>query len=145
VTEEKVKNFVAVLSLKSIATILLLIAFALPTGVKLGILIHFGINRDLIAKTLCIKREEPMSTCKGSCFLSKKLKEAEQKQESNLPQFPQEKVDLMTVGPQFIQLYENGQVEPILHFSKLPRLTENVLWYLQRIEHPPEIIFSPVS
>ena len=40
---------------------------------KLGLVAYFEINRDYIAEVLCIKKDEPMNTCHGQCFLKKNL------------------------------------------------------------------------
>ena len=44
-------------------------------------MIDFKINQDFIAKTLCINRKKPLSSCKGKCYLSKQLKKAEEKED----------------------------------------------------------------
>ena len=45
---------------------------------------YYNINKEYIAKELCINKSRPASTCKGKCYLSKKMKEQE-KQEQTIP------------------------------------------------------------
>lgn len=46
--------------------------------------LDFEVRRDFIRKTLCIEKDNPISTCNGNCFLKKQLKktadEAQEKQ-----------------------------------------------------------------
>jgi len=35
----------------------------------------FFLNKDYIAKNLCVNRDKPMMHCNGKCFLAKKLNE----------------------------------------------------------------------
>jgi hypothetical protein len=49
---------------------------------KTVILVNFTINREHIAKNLCVKKEEPKSCCKGSCHLKTKLEEDGKRDES---------------------------------------------------------------
>ena len=60
--------------------ILILAGILFQTTAKLVILINFQINRDYIAKNLCINREKPDSCCQGSCHLTKQLEEEDQKE-----------------------------------------------------------------
>ncbi len=62
-------------------SIFLLAAFLLNATGSLWIMASFYAQQDLIAKTLCEKRFEKKSTCNGSCQLSKRLKENEQKEQ----------------------------------------------------------------
>lgn len=54
----------------SISLILLLSAQCLY---NLGLISYFQLNRDFIAKVLCINKEEPITMCHGQCFLDKNL------------------------------------------------------------------------
>jgi hypothetical protein len=45
---------------------------------KLGMITYFEINRDYIAKVLCINKSEPKLKCNGQCYLKKSIKETEE-------------------------------------------------------------------
>ena len=45
---------------------------------------YYNINKDYISSVLCINKAKPASTCKGKCYLSKKMDEQE-KQEQTIP------------------------------------------------------------
>ncbi len=68
-------------ALKKGFSIFLLAAFLLNATGNLWIMASFYAQQDLIAKTLCEKRFEKKSTCNGSCQLSKRLKENEEKEQ----------------------------------------------------------------
>ncbi len=61
---------------------MLLIFVTLSTGfTKLFIYANYELNKDYIAKTLCINKAKPMLHCNGKCYLTKKLKQAEQEEQ----------------------------------------------------------------
>ena len=73
-----------------------LIITALLSGQWLhtGILLEFLAKRDVIAKTLCMFKDEVENTCQGKCHLNKQLKETEDRKEE-IPQLPQEELTLI--------------------------------------------------
>ncbi|HEY4290374.1 MAG TPA: hypothetical protein VGN00_24910 [Puia sp.] len=62
-------------------TILLLLLIALQTFSKWCLIAEFRINRDFIAKNLCVNRLTPYSCCKGKCYLNKKMAADESQQQ----------------------------------------------------------------
>jgi len=44
--------------------------------------VSFRLNRKEIAKTLCVKKDEPTNCCQGSCHLKKQLQAEEKKEQS---------------------------------------------------------------
>lgn len=62
--------------------IVALLGIMLQNFGSMYILLHFKINRDYIAKSLCVKKNEPGNCCKGSCYLNKQLKEEDKKEKS---------------------------------------------------------------
>ena len=47
--------------------------------------LNFKINREYIAETLCINKDEPITICGGTCYLSKSIKKAHDNPESDKP------------------------------------------------------------
>ncbi|MEO9872289.1 hypothetical protein [Ekhidna sp.] len=45
------------------------------------IYVDFEVRRDYIEKVLCIEREKPITVCKGSCYLQKRIDYAAQHQD----------------------------------------------------------------
>lgn len=73
----------------------MIVALMLPNLTQIGIIIDFKINQDYIAKVLCIKRDKPITSCNGKCYLSEKLKRAEEKEEKQLPRTANDKVEIV--------------------------------------------------
>jgi hypothetical protein len=49
--------------------------------------LEYYANYEYISEVLCINKDKPMSTCKGKCYLSQQLKEAQEteKQDKKIP------------------------------------------------------------
>jgi hypothetical protein len=73
-------------SLKRVFLILTLVAILLQSFSKGVILLGFKINRSFIAQSLCVKKDEANNCCKGSCQLTKQLKEDDHKDDKNTAQ-----------------------------------------------------------
>jgi len=54
---------------------------------KLGVIAYFNLNHEYIAKTLCVNKDLPMTTCHGKCFLNRNLKTGEERstKETGMP------------------------------------------------------------
>jgi hypothetical protein len=70
--------------MKKRIAILWLACILLHTGSRIGILVGFEINRDVIATTLCINRDEPVKKCMGKCFLAQQLKTDKEKEQQDI-------------------------------------------------------------
>lgn len=68
--------------LKYPVTILLILLMALQTFSKWCLIAGFQVNRDYIARNLCVNRLDIYSCCKGKCFLTKSLAADENKQQA---------------------------------------------------------------
>jgi hypothetical protein len=73
--------------MRYVFVIILVPLFVLQNVSKLVIVINYAINKEYIAKNLCINRDKPESCCEGKCELKKNLDEAEKKENGpiNLP------------------------------------------------------------
>ena len=88
--------------MKRIVALLLFFAMQIPLMNKWGAVAYYRINRDYIAENLCVNRDKPMLNCNGQCYLAKKLKAAEEKeQKSNLERL--EKMPEVVLSFQAIQ------------------------------------------
>jgi len=63
-------------------TILLILLIAAQSFSKWCLIAEFQANRDFIAQNLCVNRLNPISCCKGTCFLNKKLADDEDRQQA---------------------------------------------------------------
>ncbi len=71
-------NFTAVLT--KITALFLLFCLSFQCMVKLGIVVDYNLNKELITKTFCVNKAKPVMKCNGQCHLAKELKKAEEEQ-----------------------------------------------------------------
>lgn len=64
--------------------ILILFSILMQSFSREGIYISFKINQDYIARVLCVNKNKPMLNCNGKCYLAKKLKQAEQREQKKV-------------------------------------------------------------
>ncbi|MEP7143172.1 MAG: hypothetical protein ABI707_09900 [Ferruginibacter sp.] len=62
--------------MKSVAAFILLVALLTQLGNRYMMLLSYEVNKNLIAKTLCVNRDKPMNGCNGKCYLKKQLDKA---------------------------------------------------------------------
>jgi len=46
-----------------------------------AVVFSFSVNRDYVSRMLCVKKEVENNSCKGKCFLQRKLAEEDSKEE----------------------------------------------------------------
>jgi hypothetical protein len=68
--------------LKYPVTILLLLLTVVQTFSKWCLIAEFRIERDFIARNLCVNRLRPCCCCKGKCYLNKRLAEDQAQQQT---------------------------------------------------------------
>lgn len=68
--------------LKQIAAILLLAAFTLQTFTGIFVLADYYANTSAYAKN-CVNKARPKLNCNGKCFMMKKMREEEKKEQEN--------------------------------------------------------------
>ncbi|GAB4047406.1 hypothetical protein [Spirosoma litoris] len=60
---------------------ILLFATLLPMVSPWGIIAHYQLNKEYIARVLCENRDKPQLHCDGKCYLAKQLKTQQEKQD----------------------------------------------------------------
>jgi hypothetical protein len=65
-------------TLKKALSILLAVLVLSQMMVNTGIGVYYHLNKEYIAKQLCVNKNNPSMHCDGHCYLSKQLKKAEQ-------------------------------------------------------------------
>ena len=62
---------------------------------------EYELNRDFIARVLCINKDKPQRKCNGKCHLGKQLKKAAEQEKNSQQPFSQKKIEWITaVVPQ---------------------------------------------
>lgn len=65
---------------KSQIAFILIVALMSSNFSRFFIYAGFELNKDFIASTLCENRDMPEMNCNGQCYLSKKIKQAQEKE-----------------------------------------------------------------
>jgi hypothetical protein len=120
--------------IRAVAILLLFCSVSLNLS-HLAVFAGFGINKSYIIKELCINRNKPKLNCYGKCYLMKKLKQAQEKEQKQENHF------------QKIQLQEAIVTLPF-HFRqytitdellRVPLTTGIPVSQINTIFHPPQI------
>ncbi|WP_080056377.1 hypothetical protein [Spirosoma aerolatum] len=67
--------------MRSLLIYTLLLAVLLPSISSWGIIAHYQLNKEYIARVLCENRDKPQMHCDGKCYLAKRLKAQQDKQD----------------------------------------------------------------
>jgi hypothetical protein len=114
--------------------------FATQTFYSASITAWFHLNRTYIASKFCVNKTKPELRCNGKCFLSKKLKEAEKKQEQQLPQQVKQWVE---ISPCTISTISYTIQIPSNTLLLNPEKRDSYRLIIQKdIFHPPAMFFS---
>jgi hypothetical protein len=122
--------------LKVTTAILFFIIILLQTFSSFVIRANYLLNKDYIAKVLCINREKPQMHCNGKCYLAKKLKEQErQEQQSPNPKLEKFEVQLFFIAETFNQT-------PIQRLSRIEYMIQHektLASFPRSVFHPPTV------
>ncbi|GAB4032740.1 hypothetical protein [Spirosoma jeollabukense] len=72
--------------MKNALVYILLVATLLPSISPWGTIAYYHVNKDYIARVLCQNRDKPMLHCDGQCYLAKRLKAQQDKQDKETTQ-----------------------------------------------------------
>lgn len=84
--------------MKKCITLFILMLFVFQNTGSIWIIGEFYINRNYIAKNVCINRFDAVSICNGKCYLDNELK-ANDKQEQKFPTVNYKEVQLFFESP----------------------------------------------
>lgn len=116
-----------------IAILLLFCSFAMNLS-GLFVFAGFELNKDFIAKELCVNKDKPQLHCNGKCYLMKKLKQAEEKEQKQEHQF--HKIQLQQ--PVFSMALEFKQYACPEMQIHIPLTTGMPSSQVNSIFHPPQ-------
>ena len=123
--------------MRQLVAILLLCSLSVHCAGRLGIVASWWLNRDYVARVLCINRDKPQLHCNGKCHLAKQLRavdKAEQKQPVGGKQVFQD-ITLFCPDVQPLQLV------PVADFPVVPQYgalhVPAYAWDQPGPDHPP--------
>lgn len=116
--------------------ILLIIAVISSNFTKCVIFASFKINQKYIAENLCVNRDKPWMHCNGQCYLMKKLKQAEEKEQKQSRQDQKNLVQDAFLTSAGIILFDTK----LLAVLSLPPLQNYFYRDSLSVFHPPQKI-----
>lgn len=72
--------------MRTLVLYILLFATLLPTLSQWGTIAYYQVNKDYIARVLCENRDKPQLHCDGQCYLAKRLKAQQDRQDKETTQ-----------------------------------------------------------
>lgn len=69
--------------MKKFVAFFIVICLQIPLFSQWGSIAYFQLNRDYIAKNLCVNKDKPKLNCNGQCYLAKQLKATEEKEKKS--------------------------------------------------------------
>ena len=126
--------------MKKLIALLLLSTFFLQTFYVAGVTIWFYANRAYISKQLCVNKSRPELKCNGKCYLGRKLKEAEQKENQ---QAPLQEKQVKETEPCIIELLSYCIAAPTADIIRHPAPAHHFTSsYLSAVFRPPSSLMS---
>ena len=120
--------------LKRFLSFLLAILIVGQSLTSIGILLYYTVNKNYIATKLCQNRNNPQLHCNGKCYLSKQLKNAEEKEQKQSTNLLKEKEECSGNN----MLVDVKIVLPVLKEERLSLLVTPILGgFLTTATKPP--------
>jgi len=95
----------------------------------------FEMNEAYIAKELCVNKDKPQLHCNGKCYLMKKLKQAEEKEQKQERQLLKIQLQAPLAHLQIVFKQYCSAVKPV----RIPFTTGKPLAKVNSIFHPPQL------
>lgn len=121
--------------MKRIAAILLLIGVLTQTFSKALIVAEYQLNREYIAKNLCVNKSRPKMHCNGRCHMMKKMKQEEKQDQENPERRAENKFEIICAA------FHTDVLIParIVSAIQYPVLEERICMdYAPSFFHPPQ-------
>jgi len=121
--------------LKQVAAILLLLGVLMQTFSKAMIVAEYQLNREYIAKNLCVNKSRPKMHCNGRCHMMKKMKQEEKQDQDNPERRAENKFEIIC------GTFHTATIIPARSFSvvQYPVFQENTCTdYSPSFFHPPQ-------
>jgi Na+/citrate or Na+/malate symporter len=115
-------------------SILLLLSLLTTSFANLFVFAGFELNQKYIAAELCENKNKPELHCNGKCFLMKKLKQAQDKEQKQERQAQKTQIqDALVVTPMVFKRYALAETK--LHIPASTGMPQSIK---NSIFHPPQ-------
>lgn len=102
---------------------------------KAFIVAEYQLNKDYIAKNLCVNKSRPKMHCNGRCHMMKKFKQEEKQEQDNPERKAENKFELICAA------FHTDAITPAVIISAIqyPVLQERICTdYAASLFHPPQ-------
>ncbi|MCL9769948.1 hypothetical protein NAT47_05920 [Flavobacterium sp. HXWNR69] len=122
--------------MKKVIVIFLLFIFTIQITKSFWIISSFHINRDYIAKNICINRFDKIPTCKGKCYLDSELSKEQKENQKSLLKIEKESFFVLSV----LNGKESKRLIPT-NSKKIVDSHKDIYYssFLFKFENPPEL------
>jgi hypothetical protein len=121
--------------LKQVPVILLLVGFLGQTFSKYFIVLDYQLNKSYIAANLCENRNRPEMKCAGKCYLCRRLKNEEKKDQDN----PERKAENKFESTSFPSGLVLRHPTPVTTTLQYPHFQEAICnSFTGSVFHPPQ-------
>ncbi|WEK17534.1 MAG: hypothetical protein P0Y49_12080 [Candidatus Pedobacter colombiensis] len=115
-------------------SVLLLFSLLSANFANLFVFAGFELNQKYIAAELCVNKNRPELHCNGKCYLMKKLKQAQDKEQKQERQAQKTQIqDAVVVNPQVFKRYALAETK--LHIPGSMGMPQSIK---NSIFHPPQ-------
>ncbi len=127
-------------SVKKGLSILMTLIVLLPTLSKVWIYADFKINQDYIAEVFCVNKDEPMTMCYGSCYLTAEMQKTDDTaQNQQAPANQKNKVEINYFVSESTE--ESSEFSELIASSKTCRpQSQYHSDFLSEIFKPPQLV-----
>jgi len=127
--------------MRIVVSILLFIALSFHLVVQLSIVTWYEVNKDYIAKNLCVNRNKPELKCCGKCYLKKQLNKADQQTDDKQAPTKNSKLSIEAfVIPVAVHFQTRYTKDTAIFNPRCQKMYSSV--YEGNIFHPPSVLFS---
>jgi hypothetical protein len=123
--------------MKLITTTILIFLLLTQVFSKWLLVIDYNLNKEYIAKTLCVNKEKPKLKCAGKCQLMKKMSEEES---SNTTQGSQHAKNVVQET-----VFDDAQIDYVLPSADESSFTPSAFYLLKKYTSPLVSFFHPPS
>jgi hypothetical protein len=124
------------LVLRIITSIVFFIILLAPTFSKCLLVLDYQCNKNYIATYLCENRDKPEMKCEGRCYLCKRFKKEEKKDQDNPERKAETRFETVTQDPGF---QVNEPFRPVTSIEYAYYQENNTFSYTAAFFHPPQV------
>jgi len=122
-------------ALKQLWAIVLLLSMLGQTFSRYIVVLDYRLNKTFIAKNLCENKDRPEMKCEGKCYLCKRLKKEDKKDQDNPERKGENKFELISIEQGYLMTHPFRTVR-LVEYPYFQEMISNS--YATSFFHPPQ-------